>query len=265
MKRRIIAIVAALVVACVGAGAVVAYASSADERAVAGQAVQMAYIAKAEVPLGTTLKQAAAAHLIGPERVVAKGVPRGALTEVSQQSSEVALSNIQPGSIVLKSSFGVPSKARVRTTVVPKGKVAITVSLADPERVAPLLDPGAHVVIYDTYSPNGTDTASASPSSSSGSSQTTHVLLPDAEVVAVGSDVMANGTAAQGTTNKGKDGASPDAQTASGALVTVAVTPKDAIALVHGIRTGTLYAGLLGTDVKVDRGDNVTAQTLFEK
>ena len=47
MGRRVLAIVAALLVALLGAAGVVVYAQSADARAVAGQATQQVYIAAA--------------------------------------------------------------------------------------------------------------------------------------------------------------------------------------------------------------------------
>jgi pilus assembly protein CpaB len=47
--------------------------------------------------------------------------------------------------------------------------------------------------------------------------------------------------------------------------MTVAVTPADAVRLVHGINTGQLYAALRGTDAKVDLGKVVTETSLFSK
>ena len=58
MGRRVIAIVAALVVALLGVVAVVVYAQAADGRAVQGQATQTVFIAKAAVPMGTTAADA---------------------------------------------------------------------------------------------------------------------------------------------------------------------------------------------------------------
>jgi len=52
---------------------------------------------------------------------------------------------------------------------------------------------------------------------------------------------------------------------ATGALVTVALPPALAAKLVHGIQTGTLYAGLRGTDTKADMAQIVSDATLFGK
>ena len=83
MGRRVMAIVAALLVALLGAAGVVLYAQNADARAVAGQATQQVFIAQAPVPQGTSARDALAQKLIVAQTVVSRGVPAGALTEVS--------------------------------------------------------------------------------------------------------------------------------------------------------------------------------------
>ena len=81
----------------------------------------------------------------------------------------------------------------------------------------------------------------------------TQVLLDDVLVIAVGSTSLTPPTGGQ-------------AQAATaGALVTVALPPATAAKLVHGIQTGTLYAGLSGTDTKANLGQIVSDATLFNK
>ena len=91
------AIVAALLVALLGAAGVVLYAQNADARAVAGQATQQVFIAQAPVPQGTSARDALAQKLIVAQTVVSRGVPAGALTEVSgATASLVATTPIAP-------------------------------------------------------------------------------------------------------------------------------------------------------------------------
>ena len=83
----------------------------------------------------------------------------------------------------------------------------------------------------------------------------TRVLLDDVLVIAMGSATLTPPAATQG-----------QAQPAAvGALVTVALPPATAAKLVHGIQTGTLYAGLRGTDTKADLAQIVSDATLFGK
>jgi len=247
MGRRVIAIVAALVVALLGVVGVVVYAQAADGRAVEGQAAQTVFIAKAEVPMGTTAADAVNQQLMVPERVVAKGVPQGALKTVTADVAKlVATSPILPGEIVLASRFGALSST-ANTQTIPAGKIAITVSLTDPQRIAPLLTPQSHIVIFDTLG--------GKPGGAAATSQETRILLSDVEVIGVGSQ-----------TAKPTPTATPGAQQQAGnaALVTVAVSPADGQLLVHAVQTGNLlYGGLLGSGVKVDPKSVVTDATIL--
>lgn len=247
MGRRVIAVVAALVVALLGVVGVVVYAQAADGRAVAGQATQTVFIAKAAVPTGTTAADAVTQQLMAPEKVVAKGVPQGALKAVTADIGKlVATSTILPGEIVLSSRFGTLSSA-ANNPVIPAGMIAITVTLGDPQRIAPLLTPLSHIVIFDTIGGKSGATA-ATP-------QMTKILLPDVEVIGVGDQTAQPAPAA--------DAAAPKAA-GNVALVTVALSPTDAQLLVHAVQTGNLlYGGLLGTDVKVNPKSVVNDATIL--
>ena len=250
MGRRVIAIIAALVVALLGVVGVVVYAQAADGRAVAGQATQNVFIAQAAVPMGTSAADAVNQQLMVPQKVVAKGVPQGALTAVTADIAKlVATSPILPGEIILSSRFGaLPSAAN--NPVIPAGKIAITVTLTDPQRIAPLLTPQSHIVIFDTLGVKSGGTTAAT-------SQVTRILLPDVEVIGVGNQT------AQPAPTPAADPASQ--QTASNvALVTVALSPADAQLLVHAVQTGNLlYGGLLGSDVKVNPKSVVNDATIL--
>jgi pilus assembly protein CpaB len=238
MGRRIIAIVAALVVALLGVVGVVIYAQAADGRAIQGQATQSVFIAKAEVPMGTTAADAADQQLIVRENVVVKGVPQGALTAVTPGIAKlVATSSILPGEIVLASRFGAtPSVAT--SQVIPAGKIAITVSLADPQRIAPLLTPQSHIVIFDTWDGKLAGAATTT--------KVTTVLLADVEVIGVGDQT------AQPAASPASGQSTPPAA-GNVALVTLALSPTDAQMVVHAVQIGhLLYGGLLGSGVKVD-------------
>lgn len=253
MGRRVIAITIALVVALFGAVGVVAYANAADSRAVAGQQTQSVYIAKSQVPMGTSAAEAVAQKLMVRQPVVARGVPAGALKDVSVLTGAlVATSAIMPGEIVLASRFGTLA-TQVQSKAIPDGKVAVTIDLADPNRIAPLLSPGSHIVIYDTFNARDPKAADPLPNGEHLTDRpeyvhATKVVLDDVEVIAVGDTTTVptpQATASTGTQQK-------QADVVSKALVTVAVTPAQAVRLIHVIQTGEIYAALRGVDVKVD-------------
>jgi pilus assembly protein CpaB len=249
MGRRVMAVVAAMVVGLIGVAAVLLYASGADARAVAGQRPQTVFVAQGLVPAGTTAADAVAKGLMVPTKIAARGVPAGALTTVDAATGKlVALTDIAAGDFVIASRFGT-TPTGAKAIQVPDGQVAISVSLSDPGRVGTFVTPGSHIVIYDTYQPL------AGPAGAPAATKQTRVLLDDALVIAVGS------TSLTPTANANANGQGQ----ASGALVTVALPPDAAAKLVHGIQTGTLYAGLRGIDTTANLAQIVSDSTLFNK
>jgi pilus assembly protein CpaB len=248
MGRRIVAIFAAALVALLGVIAVMVYAKGADSRAVASQQPSDVYVVRSLVPSGTTLKDAVQTGLIIKTSVSAKGKPTGALTGVDGGNGGLfALSDIQPGEYVLSDRFGV-KPVGTKAIDVPAGQVAVSISLSDPARVGTFLTPGSHVVLFDSY--DGVTTGA------SATGTQTRVLLEDVLVIAMGESSL---TPAAAPTEEDAAAAAP----VSGALLTVAVTPADAVRLVHGIQTGRLYAALRGTDAKIDLGKVVSQASLF--
>ena len=246
MGRRVMVVLAAVVVGLIGVVAVMIYASSADSRAVAGQRPQTVYIAAKLVPSGTTAAEAVDQGLIVATQVAAKGLPVGALSKIDEATGRLlALTDIAPGEFVVASRFGATPLGQ-KAIQVPGGQVAISMSLADPARVGAFVTPGSHIVIYDTF-----------PKEATPSAQMTRVLLDDVLVIAIGSTSLTP-VAVVGQ-------AAPAAAGTGGVLVTVALPPETATKLIHGIQTGTLYAGLRGTDTKANLVQIVTNATLFTK
>ena len=251
MGRRVLVVLAAVVVALIGVVAVVVYAQGADSRAVADQQPQTVFIAAKLVPAGTTASEAVAAGLMVPTQVAARGLPLGALSTVDAATGKLlALTDIAPGEFVTASRFGTTPLGQ-KAIQVPDGQIAISLTLSDPARVGAFVSPGSHIVIYDTYVPPvaaaGTTAAAAVVT------KQTRVLLDDVLVIAMGSATLTPPAGGQ---------AQP---AAAGALVTVALPPALAAKLVHAIQTGTLYAGLRGTDTKADLAQIVSDATLFGK
>ncbi len=251
MGRRVLAVLAAVVVALIGVVAVVVYANGADARAVAGQEPQTVYIAKLLVPAGTTAAEAVATGLIVPTQVAAKGLPAGALSKIDDSTGKLlAMTDIAPGEFVVASRFGTTPLGQ-KAIQVPDGQIAISVALSDPAKVGAFVTPGSHIVIYDTFVPAAIGAAQAG----AVATKTTRVLLDDVLVIAIGSTSLTPPAAADGQA----------AAASTGTLVTVALTPDTAAKLVHGIQTGTLYAGLRGTDTKTNLAQIVSDATLFSK
>jgi pilus assembly protein CpaB len=262
MARRSLAVIFAVSLAVIGAVLVLVYARSADARALEGQQVVDAYIATKDIPAGTTAQNAVDRGWLRKESFAQKGVPTGALTEVSGPiTQQVATTDIAAGEIVLSKRFGDQQLGKAAVTV-PEGSVAITVQLSDPARIGPFLRPGSKIAIFDTYNAKDGKVSNAGKpdgaklSSDKADLHVTRVLLSSVEVLGVGDDTLTGSAAPSDDKSNGGQGT-------PSALVTVAVQPGDAQRLVHATQTGTLYAVLLGAGAEVKAGQSVLDTTLF--
>jgi pilus assembly protein CpaB len=250
MGRRVIAITAAVLLAIVGVVAVVLYANGADQRAIASAQPRTVFISTKAVPAGTTLNDAIAGGLIVETTLPAKSVPAGSLTAVTDDNKNLlALSEIAPGEYIQSARFGVTPQGS-QAIRVPNGQIAMSLTLSDPARVGTFVAPGSHIIIYDNVV-GAPATAGGSPVP-----EGTHVLFEDVLVIAVGTTAL---TPAQ------PGGQATAAPNQSGALVTLALTPEQAPRLVHALQNGSLYAGLRGSDVKIDTALVVTEANVFSR
>jgi pilus assembly protein CpaB len=244
MGRRILAILAAAVIALIGAALVLLYARGADARAVAAASPTTVYVTNAVVPAGTTLKDATRTQAITETQVAAQSLPAGALTTIDDSNSAlVALTDIPPGQYVLAASFGETPMGQ-KALQVASGKLAVSLALSDPARVGEFVRAGDYLTLFMTYKMkqlNGTKEAEVF---NEQDVQGTSVLLDNVKVIGMGNTSLTP----QPTPTEGEAEQAP----APGFLVTLEVTPDQAVRLVHGINNYTLYAGLRGPELKVD-------------
>jgi pilus assembly protein CpaB len=268
MNRRVIAVVVAVVLALAGTAAVSVYVRNADSRALAGQQTVEVYVAQKLVPAGTSLHDAVDNSLITLELVSAKGVPAGSLTAAhSGDESSVAVSDIQPGELVLDSRFGAQA-ASTSALPVPDGMMAVSLALQDPAHVGSFVTPGSKIAIFDTFNVLGMVAGKAVPSGDHltddfKKNRATRILLPKVEVLAVGATSTSSSSTATQSGDQTNGTPSTGNQTAQSTLFTVAVDQAQAEALVHAIQTGTLYFALLADSSTVTPDAGVNDLTLF--
>ena len=226
------------------------YANGADQRAVAAAQPKTVFVSAQAVPAGTTLNDSIAGGLIVETTLPAKSVPAGSLTAVTEENKNLlALSEIAPGEYIQSARFGTTPQGS-QAIRVPNGQIAMSLTLSDPARVGTFVAPGSHIVLYDTVA-GATATGGAAPVQSG-----THVLFEDVLVIAIGATAL---TPAQ------PQGEATAAQNQAGTLVTLALTPEQAPRLVHALQSGNLYAGLRGSDVKIDTALVVTEANVFNR
>ena len=256
MGRRILAITAAAVIALIGAVLVLLYARGADNRAVAAASPTTVYVSNAVVPAGTTLKEAVRLQQITETKVAERSLPAGALTTVDDTNSAlVALTDIPPGQYVLAAAFGETPMGE-KALQVGAGKLAVSVQLSDPARVGTFVTPGSYLTIFMTYKMKQLNDTKQAQVFNDQDVKGTSVLLDNIKVIAMGDASLTPQPTAS------TDGEQQQ-QNAPSFLVTLEVTPEQATRLVHGINNYTLYAGLRGSEVKVDPNLNVNDLTML--
>ena len=272
MKRRIALVAVALVLALVGVTAIRSYVSKADARAVTELDPVQAYVAVGPIAAGTALKDAVAQGLVKPETLPRKTVPLDAVVQVTPALGNlVATGAIPAGTLLLQPAFGQPQKQADGPLPLPKGEMAVTVSLDDPARVAGFVQPGSEIAIFDTYNtlagigadghPAGGNHNTASGDGLSMGETKEHItrlLLPRVSVIAVGSTVAGAVTAPPAPP---ADGA---AKSSGAVLVTVALRQHDVEKLILASQTGKLYLGLLNQDSRVAPGPGANNTNLFQ-
>jgi pilus assembly protein CpaB len=231
MGRRTLLLIAALVVAALGTVLVFLYAQNADEREQAGQELVLVIVAKGDIAAGTNGSDAATNGLFEQKQIPKSTLVPGALSDATPLASLVALTPIYTGQQIIAQQWGSPDQ-----TVglgVPEGKLALSIQLGDPERVAGFVRPGSNVAIFATGGP------------------AVRMLLAPIQVLAVGATTV-NPAASPGS--------STNPEQVPTAILTLAVTQEEAekILAAQGRVQPTVYNGLyfaLMTDTsEVDPG-----------
>jgi pilus assembly protein CpaB len=230
MDRRRILLIAAAMVAALGAVLVFVYVRGADNRA-AGQ--------------GETIEDALANGKVALQAVASDQLLPSAQTTTAALTGTVALVPIYPGEQIITEKVGAPAAASSETGLqIPDGQLAISVNLTDTARVAGFVNPGSVVAIFL----NGSDGTTGQ--------QFTRVLLPRVTVIGVGS------TTPIPTTTTDAAGQSTTEQLPR-TLMTLALDQAQAQRVLFAQGSGELAFALLTDKSAVKPDAGVTAANLF--
>lgn len=153
MSRKIIGVVAALVLALAGTVALVAYVSKAEERALAGEELVEVYVVTTPITAGTPADQVE--QHVTVEQVPVKVRANQSVDSLTSLVGRVAAVDLVPGEQLLTDRFVERSEFadRVEGVLVPDDMVEVTVEL-DPQRaVGGLLEPGQTVAVFASFEP----------------------------------------------------------------------------------------------------------------
>ncbi|CAB4953075.1 unannotated protein [freshwater metagenome] len=218
MSRRTLLLIAALVLAAVGTVLVFMYAQNAQNVATEGQTLKKVLVAKTAIEVGTTGAAAAASGSFTEQELPASAIVDGAIDDAAPLASLVTTVPIFPGQQIISQQWGAAALATGLT--IPEGKIAVSIQLGDPERVAGFIAPGSIIAVFATGGPS------------------VRLLLPRVEVIAVGPTTVVSRTTGQGS--------SANVEQIPTAILTVALSQIDAerIIFAQGKAAPSVYSGL---------------------
>jgi pilus assembly protein CpaB len=243
MDRRRILLVVAVVVAMLGTALVYLYVRGADARA--NDRFDTVNVLRAVAPIeaGETIDDAQANGKLALEPVARDYLLPNYQTSVESLSGSVATVRILPGEQIVSDKFGSEVDSGTGGLLIPKGMLAISVSLTDTGRVAGFINPGSKVAIFvNGAGPDG--------------QQFTRLLLDEVAVIGVGSTTTTQTTV---TTAEGTQTTEQLPRT----LMTLALEQGDAERVLLSQTTGELAFAVLTDNSTVDPGPGVTAADLF--
>lgn len=235
MAGRVALLVAAVVVAGIGAVLVLLYADQADERARADLDPRSVLVAQQLVVAGATVGQAMEANALQLEAVPGDAVVPDALGSIDDVRDQVLTTDLYPGEQLIRAKLG--STADIDPLGIPEGRIAVSFLFEDPERVANFLSPGSEVVVFLTRpTPQG---------------PTTRLLLDRVQVLGTGG------------TPTSPAAVQPSSEV-NQALLTLSLDQQQAERLILGQTVGELYLGLRTDASQVGPDPGVSDGNLFE-
>ncbi|GAA3639263.1 Flp pilus assembly protein CpaB [Microlunatus ginsengisoli] len=147
MKRRILAAVAALVLAAVGATTLYLYVHRADQRAMAGLQTAQVLVVEKPIAKGTPADQLT--RQVASKELPATAIAPGSVTSLDQVKGLVATADLQPGEQVLASRFAnAATMTDGQSAPVPKGLQEVSVQLDQQRALGGNIVPGDTVGVF---------------------------------------------------------------------------------------------------------------------
>jgi pilus assembly protein CpaB len=228
---------------------IIVYVQGADARASDGQERVTVLTATEVIDPGESVADAVEADKLEVRDIARGDLGEGAVGSTSEIEDLVALGTIYPGQQLVAQQFGKPGGQQVLG--IPDERMAISVELTDPERVAGFVSPGSWVAIFmsgdpELYLKDGT-TRKLPP--------LTRILLPKVQVLGVGD------TAVTPRTTKDDDGTETTEQVPQ-TILTIAVTQKEAEKVIYSARNGDLTFALRTDQTQVEDRPGATARDI---
>jgi len=239
MNRRKILLLLAAMIAALGTLLVFLYVQGAEGRAKEDFEAVEVLVATQKIEQGESIDDASGKF--EQKEVPKDSVLDGAQTTLGGLEGLVALTPIYAGEQIISAKWGGSVDITASVLAIPEDKVAASVNLTDPARVAGFVNPGSQVAIVV-----GVEDGAY-----------TRTLLSRVTVLGVG------GTSTITSTKTSDDGESTTEEIPQ-TLMTVAVTQKEAEKLFWGAQFGELSFALVTEDSKLTETGPVNEPNLFQ-
>lgn len=232
MKSRLLAGVAALVLAILGALLVVSYAQGADTRAVQGLDPVTVLVVQKAVPAGTSV--AALAAFVASEELPGKAVTKSSLKNLDGMAEKVTAVELLPGEQLVAERLIAPEELKGSGSVdVPEGLQEISFQLEPQRVVGGRIVPGDHIGIFISQKKDGIE---AKPDK-----ETTQLAIHKVLVTAVQRAPVATPSPQPGAAGDSTAPAEDTSLPTGSLLLTVAVNDVNASKIVFAAEYASLW------------------------
>lgn len=147
MNKKLVGVIAAVVMAIVGTGVLVLYVQGAEDRALEGEELVRVLTATAPIPAGTSAEQLV--DLVEEEDVPVKVAPEGVISDLVSVSGRVTAVELVPGEVLLANRFVEAGNvvARSGSVEVPEGLLEVTIAMSQEQFIGGVPVPGNTVAL----------------------------------------------------------------------------------------------------------------------
>lgn len=261
MDRRRLLLMLAVFVAIIGTALVFLYVRGADNRAQSQYSSVSVLRATQNIAAGETYDDAVSSGKIASTSVPQNQLNAGYQTSLTALKGKVAAVPIFAGQQIISDQFGSTVQSTSTNLPIPKGMIAVTVQLSDPDRVAGNVYPGSRVALFATNmgGPEHKGGSGAGIGPDGAVATETALLLPDVLVLNVGDPVQSTST----TTD---ESGVQTSEVLPRTLLTLAVDQQEAQKVILASKgyPDSLTFGLLTNTSQVKKGPGTTTANAWK-
>lgn len=249
MKRRLVGILASLLLATIGTVALISYVQSAKDKALAGEQLVDVLVITDLIAKGTPAS--GIAGMVETAQVPVKVRAVGGVTDLAGLAGKVAAVDLVPGEQLVGTRF-VTAQVAAGVAEVPADKLQVTVSLDPTRAVGGRVRTGDRVAVVASVNVSPDGTAGA---------ETTHLILHKVVVASVQAEQKLPEAAEGAATPAGNR--TPTLAPTGNLLVTLALDAPSVERVVFAAERGTLWLALEPAEASEAGTKTVTIGNVF--